>query len=97
MQSFWTLFKRPSAFLPVAMSLAALVVVGTVAVTGVPHETDEGTRAHLFQLLMAVQAPIVVFFAVTWVPRRPRPALWILLVQVVVALAALTPVFLLGL
>ena len=47
-----TALKRPTAFLPLAMSLAALaLVLGHTAIYGVVHEVDEGTPAHLFQLL----------------------------------------------
>lgn len=49
------------------------------------------------QLLMAAQVPIVAFFAVKWLPRSPRQALVVLLLQAVAGLAALAPVFLLGL
>jgi len=94
----WKVLKQPSAFLPLAMSFAALaMVLGTVAVFGVVHEADEGTAAHIFQLLMAAQVPIVAFFAVTWLPRSPRQALLVLLLQLGAGLAALAPVFLLGL
>ncbi len=51
-----TMLRRPSAFLPLAMSLAALgLVLTVVSIFGVVHETDEGTAAHLWQLLMAGQ------------------------------------------
>jgi hypothetical protein len=91
---FSTLIKKPSAFLPVAMSC---VVVATelfyFARFGVVHEADEGTAAHIFQILMAGQAPIVAFFAIKWLPRFPRPALRVLALQAGAALAALAPVF----
>jgi hypothetical protein len=90
--------KHPSAFLPVAMSLGALAVVLVhVALFGTAREPDEGTAAHLWQLLMAGQVPIVAFFAVTWLPRAPREALRVLALQLVAGLAALAPVYLLGL
>jgi hypothetical protein len=64
--------KQPVAFLPVAMSLAALaLVLGHAAIFGVVHEADEGAAAHIFQLLMVAQAPIVVFFAIKWLPKAP--------------------------
>jgi hypothetical protein len=88
------LMKKPSAFLPVAMSLAnVIMVLGTVAVFGVVREADEGTAAHIFQLLMTAQVPIVAFFAIKWLPRSPRQALQVLALQVGAALAALAPVF----
>ena len=93
-----TLMKRPSAFLPVAMSSAALATVLVhVAMFGAAREADEGTAAHLWQLLMVVQVPIIAFFAIKWLPRTPRQALQILAVQAGAALAALAPVFLLNL
>ena len=95
---FPTLMKRPSAFLPVAMSVAALaVVVGHVALFGAAREADEGTAAHLWQLLMAAQVPIIGFFAIVWLPQAPRQALPVLALQLGAALAAMAPVFLLGL
>jgi len=92
------LLKQPSAFLPMAMSLAALAtVIGHVAMFGAAREADEGAAAHLWQLLMAGQIPVMAFFAITWLPRTPRLALLILALQAVAALAALAPVFFLGL
>jgi len=90
------LFKRPSAFLPVAMSLAALATVLVfIALHGTAPQADEGAAAHIWQLLMAAQAPIVLFFAIKWVPQSPRQAGPILALQVGAALAAMAPVFML--
>ena len=89
--------KRPSALIPLAMSCAALaIVLGHIAMSGVGREADEGTAAHLWQLLMAGQLPVVAFFAIKWLPRSPRPALLVLALQAGAALAALAPVFLLN-
>ena len=45
--------KQPSAFLPLLLSGAALaLVLGHAAIYGVVHAADEGTPAHLFQLLV---------------------------------------------
>jgi hypothetical protein len=91
-----TMLKHPSAFLPVAMSLGALATVLVyLALHGPAPQTDEGAAAHIWQLLMAAQAPIVLYFAITWVPRSPRQALPILALQVGAAVAAMAPVFLL--
>jgi hypothetical protein len=93
-----TLVREPSAVLPVAMSLVALaIVLGHVALFGAAREADEGTAAHLWQLLMAAQLPIIAWFAARWLPRAPGQALLVLALQLVAALAALAPVFLLGL
>lgn len=89
-----TMLKRPSAFLPLAMSCAALVLVlSVVAVFGVVHEADEGTAAHLWQILMAGQAPIVAYFAIRWLPRSPRQGLAVVGLQIVAGLAAMAPVY----
>jgi hypothetical protein len=86
--------KRPSAFLPLAMSLAALILVlGHAAMFGIVHEADEGTPAHLFQLLMAGQVPLVAYFALKWLPRAPGSTLRVLALQVGAALAAFAAVY----
>ena len=86
--------KQPSALLPIAMSVAALaVVLGHIAIFGVVRETDEGTAAHLWQLLMAGQIPAVAYFSVRWLPRAPGQALRVLALQAVAALAACAPVY----
>jgi peptidoglycan/LPS O-acetylase OafA/YrhL len=91
-----TILKQPSAFLPITMSAVALAIVLIfLAVHGPAPQADEGTAAHLWQLLMGLQVPIVLFFAAIWLPRAPRQALPILGLQAVAALAAMAPVFLL--
>jgi len=90
------MLKHPSAFLPVAMSFGALATVLTfVALHGTAPQADEGAAAHIWQLLMAAQVPIVLVFALKWMPRSPRQVLPILGLQVGAALAAMAPVFLL--
>lgn len=102
--SFRAILKHPSAFLPLAMSFAALGVVFVAYIYSVVHyghglvrEPDEGTAAHLWQLLMAGQLPVLAFFAIKWLPRAPRSTLYTLALQAGAALAALAPVFLLKL
>ena len=90
------MIKRPSAFVPVAMSFAALAIVLVhIIMSGAAREADEGTAAHLWQLLMAAQIPIIAFFAIRWLPQSPRSALPVMVLQAVAALAALAPVYLL--
>ena len=86
--------KHPSAFVPIGMSLAALaLVVGHAARYGIVHEADEGAAAHLFQLLMAGQVPLIVYFAVRWLPRVPADAVRVLVIQVLAAIAAFAAVY----
>jgi len=90
------MLKHPSAFLPVAMSAGALATVLVfLTLNGPVPQANEGTAAHIWQLLMAAQVPIVVFFALKWVPRSPRQAVPTLALQIGAALAAMAPVFLL--
>lgn len=90
------MMKHPSAFLPVAMSLGALTTVLIfIALHGTAPQADEGAAAHLWQILMAAQVPVVLFFAIKWLPQSPRQAVPILGVQIGAALAAMAPVFLL--
>ena len=91
-----TLLKYPSAFLPVLMSFGALATVLLYfAMNGPAPQADEGAAAHIWQLLMAAQVPIVAFFAMKWVPQFPRRAIPILALQIIAAAAAVAPVFLL--
>jgi hypothetical protein len=90
------MLKHPSAVLPVAMSFGALATVLTfAALHGTAPQADEGAAAHIWQLLMVGQVPIVLVFAFKWLPRSPGQALPILGLQVGAALAAMAPVFLL--
>jgi hypothetical protein len=90
--------KRPSALIPLAMSFVALaLVLGHIAIYGGARQADEGTAAHLWQLLMAGQIPVIAFFAIKWLPREPTPALLVVVLQLVAGLAAAAPVFLLKL
>ena len=90
--------RRPSAFVPPVLSLAALAIVGChVAMYGPTPEADEGTAAHLWQLLMAAQLPFMALFFFKWFLSTPRVAAPILVLQIVSALAAMAPVYLLHL
>ena len=92
--SFRSVIRRPSAFLPMAMSLTALTIVLIhIAVFGHAREADEGTTAHLWQILMAGQMPVLAFFAIKWLPRAPRQTLYVLALQAGAVLASLAPVY----
>jgi len=86
--------RHPSAFVPIAMSFIALaLVLFHIAVFGTAREPDEGTVAHLWQLLMGLQIPIIAFFAIRWLPRSPRSAIAVLALQFLAGLAAVAPVW----
>lgn len=78
------LLGEPSAWIPLVMSLAALLfVLGYAAIFGIARQADEGTPAHIFQLVMLAQLPIAGYFALKWLPRRPLQALLVLALQAV--------------
>ena len=94
--SFPKMIRQPSAFIPVAMSLAALATIMLhLARFGPAPQPDEGTSAHIWQLLMAAQIPVIAFFAIKWLPRAPKDALPVLALQIGAVIAALAPIFLL--
>ncbi len=102
--SFGSIVKLPSAFVPMAMSLTALAMLGGAYIVGLAtghgglvREPDEGAIAHLWQLLMAGQLPILAFFAIKWLPRAPRQTLYVLGLQAGAVLAAMAPVYFLNL
>jgi hypothetical protein len=94
-----SIIKRPSAWIPIAMSLIvlAMFLIG-IAMFGAPHrEPDEGTGAHLFQIWLALEVLTVAFFAIKWLPQAPKQAAFVLAIQIVAALAACAPVYFLDL
>ncbi|MGH8151037.1 MAG: hypothetical protein ACRETB_13825 [Steroidobacteraceae bacterium] len=95
--------RRPSGFLPIALSGAALgVVLLRLAIFGTAPEMhagrpDEGPAAHLWQIFMTAQAPIILFFMVRGLRQDPAGTLSVLGVQALAILLAAAPVFLLQL
>ena len=88
------LLRRPSAFVPVLMSTAASALVVEFLIRfGRVRQADEGTEAHLFQLLMVLQVPVIGFFAVRYVPQHPRQSLVVLGIQALAGLAAFSLVY----
>lgn len=84
-----TLIKKPLAWLPIAISAAALLlIVGYVAVFGVANGSsgDEGLAARIFQLLMMTEVLVVILFVTKWLPKEPKNTLRIFMLQIVAAL-----------
>jgi hypothetical protein len=88
------LLKRPTAFLPILISAAFLVplTVGLLRGTLV-RQPDEGTVAHLFQILMPVQIVIIGAFAVSWLPKRALAAAEVLCLQLAGLVCVLSIVY----
>lgn len=91
--------KKPSALIPVVMSLVAVVLFGiqfALAIRGVKLERADGAAAHLYQLLVLGQLPFIAFFAFRWLRRAPLQGLPVFATQVVALAAALIPVHMMG-
>ena len=68
--------------LPVGMSVAALGLVALVLTTGWERNlADEGAAAHLFQLLIVGELPLIVLFLLTSERIATRHAITFLLAQ----------------
>lgn len=100
-----TPFRSLSGWIPLVLAGAALALLGGYLVTG-PHppnmvmdhgvlREDEGTAAHLWQLLMLAQLAAIAVFLVRWAPRAPKSAMLMLGLQVCGLIAAALPVWLL--
>lgn len=97
-QTFDQVLRRPSAFLPIAMSLTALaIVLIDISIFGAARQPDEGAAAHLWQILMAGQVPVFLWFAIQGLRKAPRFAWRIVALQAGAALASCAPVYLLHL
>ena len=94
-----SLFKHPSAWIPIVLSLAVfMTMLISIAIAGAPHrEIDEGTGAHLFQIWLVLEAIMILIFAINNLPEKPKEAFLILAIQIIAALAACAPIFYFGL
>jgi len=98
-------FRAPSGWVPMILAVTALALLGGYLLTG-PHDPnlvtengitreDEGPAARLWQLLMVAQLFAIVVFAVRWLPKSPRPAVALLILQGLMFAASALPVYLL--
>jgi cytochrome bd-type quinol oxidase subunit 2 len=89
-----SILRQPTAIAPIFMSAVALAVIAAqILVAGTAPQRDEGTAAHLWQLFMAAQIPVIAIFAATSFPRAARQTAIVLAIQLAAALAAAAPVF----
>ena len=90
--------QDPGAWLPIVLGLAALadvILFGVVLGPVRRPDGDEGTPAHLFQGLMVLVAILIPVFAIRWLPRAPREATAVLVLQVLAAAVPLAALALL--
>jgi len=74
--------------------LAYLLTILSMHGVPTPEENkDEGVAAHLFQLWLVLEAVMILFFALRWVPQEPKDAALVLALQIAAVLASVAPVF----
>jgi hypothetical protein len=86
---------RIAGVAPLACSALAFAIVIANVVLNVPAQPDEGASAHMWQLLIAVQLPLIALFAATADWRRSKARI-LLGAQLLALTAACVPVFLAG-
>lgn len=90
-----SLIKNPGAWVPIIMSASALAfTLAYLAMFGVAQQPagDEGTAARIFQLLMAGQLPIIAFFAIKYLPKKPIQTIQVLVLQFAAGFLAFAPI-----
>lgn len=93
------LLKKPSAWIPIVMSLAILAMLITIlfyqmtTFGAIVREADEGTAAHLFQIWLVLEVFMIPFFAIKWLPQLPKQTLLVLVIQIVSAFLPISVIF----
>lgn len=96
-------FRAKTAWVPLLFAGAAIALLAGYFATG-PHapvlindhgapREDEGTAAHLWQILMLLQVGAILTFAALWLPRDPKRAAPMLLLHAIGILASAAPVY----
>jgi hypothetical protein len=89
-----TILRKPSAQLPLLVSVAALVLVlGHAFLYGTVHEADEGPAAHIWQILIVLDAILALAFTLHWWTRARRQTLIVLGILAATTLANFAAVF----
>ncbi len=87
--------NRASLVLPLFFSALAVVVVVANIVAGVQPQPDENASAHIWQLLILAQLPLMAVFLTTATWRSWSPA-WLFGAQLAAMGIACLPVWLAG-
>ena len=89
-----SLAGKPSGFIPLLCSFAALTTVVVALASGAgARQPDEGAAAHIFQVLIVAQAPMLAFFGLRWARKTTWAALTILIAQIFAIGVAIAPVW----
>jgi hypothetical protein len=84
--------NRACAVAPVVMSTLAFLLAFFGGITAVGRAEDEGTSAHVFQLLIVAQVPFVVGFLATADWRRARRVAFTTALHVAAVVLAFAPI-----
>ena len=89
-----SLAGKPSGYIPILCSFAALTTVVVALASGAgARQPDEGAAAHIFQVLIVAQAPMLAFFGLRWTRKTTWAALTILIAQLFAIGVAIAPVW----
>jgi hypothetical protein len=79
--------KQPSAWIPIALTVAILGMMSLYLFGVLPPEAsgDEGTMAHIFQLWAVLEFCTIAFFAFKQLGNEPSKAWKIIVLQIVFA------------
>lgn len=87
--------NRVTSVAPLIFSAIAFAIVMANIIARVPPQPDENASAHIWQLLMVGQLPIIAVFAATSA-RQNRSTKLILAAQLTAFIAAAVPVWFAG-
>lgn len=88
--------NRAFAAMPLLCSAAAFALVMANILARVPPQPDENASAHLFQLLILIQLPLIGLFAASADWHRRSRVVAVLALQALAIAVALLPVWLAG-
>ena len=87
--------NRLSFVIPLVLSALAFLLVMANIIAAVPPQPDENASAHIWQLLMALQLPLIILFLITADWRSWSPS-WLFAAQVGAMIIACAPVWFAG-
>jgi len=89
------LIKKPSAWIPIALSIVMLSVIGLYLTNVLPPDPtgDEGVGAHLFQIWLMLEVIFIPIFVIINITKNLRQTLLTLVIQVLLVLVVCAPVF----
>lgn len=88
-------FNRIASVLPLIFSALAFALVMANVIAGVPPQPDEDATAHMWQLLIGLQLPLILLFVATADWRKRLSAVFLGAQILALGLACL-PVWLAG-